>query len=461
MKDKSNFFKLSAEERKQLQEDGDVCIDDKGNIVEHGQKLQKYLEDLLPCAYGYLKNIEKDIKEKELPHVMSIEAGFGSGKTHFVTRLCQYLIDNGIKAVYFNAFEYDNMNPKLAILDVISKNHEKNTSFNNLWQNLKNSISVNLNLGLGGCLIDLANLHLKDELQKIKEALQKAIEENERMVLIIDELDRCDPRFCMNLLETIKHFFDLDGLFTILSFSDKALLAALSNTYGLDFIKNNSENYLTKFIDHRTKIYGTDNISYSKVVSKFFQDNEVSKIDLERISIVFNGMKLSVREVKRCVERTISLMKSSYIGFLELYAYIACRYDKDFEKIPPIEDVYDPYDEKERLEKAEIYYNLNIYNPCDEKEQLFSKIVDLWNSFLSKCKYGSKNEKIRDNCIKIAHEFCIIRYVNDGIGYKGLQDDIRDYYKIICKDSGNAKKLAEFFLSDLFEKISATLENTQ
>lgn len=397
------------------------------------------MEDLLPCAYEYLKNIEKDINEKELPHVMSIEAGFGSGKTHFVTRLCQYLIDNKIHAVYFNAFDYDDMDPKLAILDAVSKSYEKNTLFNNLWQNLKNSTNININLGLG-CSIDLAKLHLKDEMQKIKEALQKTIEENNRVVLIIDELDRCDPRFCVNLLETIKHFFDLDGLFTILAFSDKALLAALSNTYGSDFIKDNSENYLTKFIDHRTKIYGTDNISYSKVVSKFFQDNEVSGRDLERISIVFNGMKLSVREVKRCVERTISLMKSSDIGFLELYAYIACRYDKDFEKIPPIEDVYDPY---------------------DEKEQLLSERRNSWNSFLSKCKYGSKNEKIRDNCIKIAHEFCIIRYVNYGIGYKGLQDDIRDYYKIICKDSGNAKKLADFFLSDLFEKISAALENTQ
>ena len=176
MKDKSNFYKLSEKERKQLQKDGDVCIDDKENIVEHGQRLKKYLEDLLPCAYGYLKNIERDIKEKELPYVMSIEAGFGSGKTHFVTRLCQYLRDNGIDTIYLDAFDYDDMNPKLAVLDAISKSHEKNTLFNNLWQNLKDSISVNVNLGLG-CSLDLAKLHLKDEMQKIKEALQKTIKE--------------------------------------------------------------------------------------------------------------------------------------------------------------------------------------------------------------------------------------------------------------------------------------------
>lgn len=41
MRDNANFFELSEEEREQLQADGDVCIDDKGNIVENGQKLKK------------------------------------------------------------------------------------------------------------------------------------------------------------------------------------------------------------------------------------------------------------------------------------------------------------------------------------------------------------------------------------------------------------------------------------
>ncbi len=438
MRDKANFFELSEEEREQFQADGDVCIDDKGNIVENGQKLKKYMEDLLPCAYEYLKNIEKDIKEKELPHVMSIEAGFGSGKTHFVTRLCQYLIDNKIHAVYFNAFDYDDMDPKLAILDAVSKSYEKNTLFNNLWQNLKNSTNININLGLG-CSIDLAKLHLKDEMQKIKEALQKTIEENNRVVLIIDELDRCDPRFCVNLLETIKHFFDLDGLFTILAFSDKALLAALSNTYGSDFIKNNAENYLTKFIDHRTKIYGTDNISYSMAVLKFFQDNnvEISKEDLEKISTVFNKMKLSVREVKRCVERIISLIKFSNNKNLELYAYIACRYDKDFDKI------------------ADMKY-INDY----EEGRFFSERSKQFEKFEENCVRLQSNGNIWESCVKICNEFCITKYIKMGF-YSTLQNNIRDYYQVMCKDSGNAKKLAEIFLSDLFAKINNVLKSTK
>ena len=442
--DKSNFFKLAKSEREQLQDYGEICIDDNGNIVNDGHKLKKYMEDLLPCAYGYLKNIERDIKAKELPYVMSIEGGFGSGKTHFVTRLCQYLRDDGINAIYFNAFEYDNtIDPKLAILDAISKEHGENSLLNKLHQTfetLKKSISINCM----GTSIDLAKLHLKDEIQKIKGELQN-IRSNKRLVLIIDELDRCDPRFCVNLLEILKHFFDLDGLFTILSFSDQALLAALSNTYGSDFIKNNSENYLVKFIDHRTRIYEADNIGYSVAISKFFQDSsrKVDKEYLNEVSSVFSRMRLSLREVKRYVERIISLMESSSAGRnLKLYAYIACRCDKDFDKVANMKYI-DDYDLKEEL--------------------LFKKRYEQWEEFLNNYHYRERqsNENIRYAYVEIDNEFYIERYIIDYISYDILQNDIRSYYQVICKDSGNAKKLAEVFLSDLFEKINDTLTNTK
>lgn len=451
MKDRSNFYKLPESEQKRLQEDSEVYIDNNGDIItsSDGERLKKYMEDLSSCAYGYLKNIEKDIREKELPYVMSIEAGFGSGKTHFVTRLCQYLRDNKITAVYLDAFEYDNIDPKLAILDAISKNCKKNNLLNELWKKITDLTDVNItkvdiNLGIG-CSIDLAKLRLKDEMQKIKEALQEDIKENGRMVLIIDELDRCDPRFCVNLLETIKHFFDLDGLFTILSFSDEALLAALSNTYGSDFIRNNSENYLTKFIDHRTKIYGTDNISYSMVVSKFFKDNdrEVSKKDLQKISDIFRRMKLSVREVKRCVERIISLMKSpSGKDNLELCANVACRYDENFDKIKDMKYIND-YD--------------------NEGNQAFSERSKQFENLLGNCMYSPRNNNIRNVCVEICREFGITKCIETGVGmfYSALQNDIRTYYQIICKDSGNAKKLSEIFLSDLFEKINSVLKNAE
>lgn len=180
-------------------------------------------------------------------------------------------------------------------------------------------------------------------------------------------------------------------------------------------------------------------------VFKFFRDHnvEISKEDLEKISTVFNKMKLSVREVKRCVERIITLMKSSDNKNLELYAYVACRYDKDFDKIADMKHIND-YDH--------------------EEGQLFSKRMKLFENFCENCRGIPSNKKIGNACINIARKFCITKYIETDFrvfDYSTLQNNIRDYYQVICKDSGNAKKLAEIFLSDLFEEIDKALENTK
>jgi chromosomal replication initiation ATPase DnaA len=44
---------------------------------------------------------------RELPYVMSIEGGFGSGKTYFITRFCEYIRDNGINTIYLNCESCD------------------------------------------------------------------------------------------------------------------------------------------------------------------------------------------------------------------------------------------------------------------------------------------------------------------------------------------------------------------
>ena len=47
MRDKANFFELSEAEQEQLQADGDVCIDNKGNIVTNGQTAFFFMADEL------------------------------------------------------------------------------------------------------------------------------------------------------------------------------------------------------------------------------------------------------------------------------------------------------------------------------------------------------------------------------------------------------------------------------
>jgi hypothetical protein len=69
-----------------------------------------------------------------------------------------------------------------------------------------------------------------------------------RLVVIIDELDRCKPSFALDLLEKIKHFYNVDGVSFVLVTNLKQIEAAVKGRYGAD---TDAATYLQKFISVR------------------------------------------------------------------------------------------------------------------------------------------------------------------------------------------------------------------
>ncbi|MDR0678075.1 MAG: KAP family NTPase, partial [Holosporaceae bacterium] len=110
-KDYANIYCLSKEDFDNLKKD------------------KKYWEDLPPGAQRFANNILSDIKNKELPYVLSIEGEFGNGKTHFITRFCEHIKDSGIESIYINAFKFDYTDPLLCIIKQMSQIFEEDLSF--------------------------------------------------------------------------------------------------------------------------------------------------------------------------------------------------------------------------------------------------------------------------------------------------------------------------------------------
>ena len=88
---------------------------------------------------------------------------------------------------------------------------------------------------------------LKESLKSLPNLLKCADTDRTNPVLIIiDELDRCRPDFALGMIETIKHFFYVEGLHFILVSEFSALEAAVASRYGT---KINGSEYLEKFYD--------------------------------------------------------------------------------------------------------------------------------------------------------------------------------------------------------------------
>ena len=60
-------------------------------------------------------------------------------------------------------------------------------------------------------------------------------EQTQKLVIFIDELDRCKPSYALEMLERIKHYFDDDRIIFIVSVNKEQLIHTILNYYGNGF----------------------------------------------------------------------------------------------------------------------------------------------------------------------------------------------------------------------------------
>ncbi len=96
----------------------------------------------------------------------------------------------------------------------------------------------------------LAQLKKQKDLHKlIAEYLDNLLKERgERLLIIIDELDRCNPVYAVKILEQIKHYFDNERITFVFSVNLSELEHTICKHYGSSF---NAGKYLDRFFDWR------------------------------------------------------------------------------------------------------------------------------------------------------------------------------------------------------------------
>jgi hypothetical protein len=347
--DKTNIFKLSAEEQENYQADP--------------------FFDCMPGAEDFAKALEKDILTKETPYVLLLEKNYGMGKTFFSTRLAQYLRNNKLEAIYFSAWENDYLpDPFLSFSKELigyfnkkitqsAESAQKTEIFTELAEtksNVENFVNILIKFAKSSSLslpivktdIDKIFKEFKQDLDPVQEFKQQFSEfvqklENQKLVLIVDELDRCRPDYAMKVLEIIKHFFDTEGLFVIIPSNQQALDMSLEALYGIKKGQSSiCENYFEKFFNKTQEIPEPD---YKKVVKnsikpkhlyEAIKSGHIVEIDdkfnsfntlIESLSLYGNKAKLSLREMNHVCKEIVHICNHFYEDIrLEYLAYLIC-----------------------------------------------------------------------------------------------------------------------------------------
>ncbi len=133
-----------------------------------------------------------------------------------------------------------------------------------------------------------------------------SIDKGTRLIIFIDELDRCKPTFAINFLERIKHYFDRQNITFVFSTNIKELKNTVQAYYGSNF---DGDGYLDKFFDLRLQIPKVDSsvyLNYLKIEQKYGY-----KIDY--LTPVINYYNLEMRSITRFL-KIYEYSKNNYIG---------------------------------------------------------------------------------------------------------------------------------------------------
>ncbi|MFP6789613.1 MAG: P-loop NTPase fold protein [Thalassolituus sp.] len=216
---------------------------------------------------------------------MVIDGAWGTGKTEFTHKLINRLKDQmpEHRAVYIDAFRADHADdPLMTILAEVATlipEKEVQSFFDKAIPVIRYGIKATLKAGVSHLLRQNAD-DIAGDLEKNLEqaandaidasvrtmlkdheraeqsliALQKLLEDiakDHPIVIFIDELDRCRPDYAVNVLEVIKHTFNVKGVSFVLITKISQLRAAINHQYGAVI---DSQRYLDKFLKFRFEL---------------------------------------------------------------------------------------------------------------------------------------------------------------------------------------------------------------
>lgn len=219
----------------------------------------------------YAQNICEMLADETEPIVVAVNGKWGCGKTFFLERFAkEYEKDGkGGVCIYLNAWECDYLsNPLLFLLSGIQEmvsdpskgalfDPQLLEQFTELLKKIAKNMLGKIPWGIGEGIketIETNPLCLYSQQTKLNNQLRQLLSERAKdiksrtgkpMVICVDELDRCRPTYAIEMLERIKHFFDIPGIVFLLGLDREQLCASIASVYG----NIDTENYLHRFFD--------------------------------------------------------------------------------------------------------------------------------------------------------------------------------------------------------------------
>lgn len=413
------------------------------NILNRNTYIHSFISMLL--------NIEKG-------GVIAIDGEWGSGKTHFVQQV-KWLLDSAsenitsdvkivlnntspkldnlighkYKAFYYDAWKHDKSNnPFFTLLRTmilafggIDYFKDETSFINSLLKGashiVKGVTPIDAELIFKGtkALCGINDAEQFSELEFI-EQMDNQVDsfldyicegQYDKLVVFIDELDRCRPSFAVELLEIIKHYFNNDKVIFVLSTNLSEFQYCIKQYYGDGF---NGWKYLDRFIDLRLTVPTISTEDYYKYL---WQKTGTDRIDDISIACAkYFGFNL--RDIQR-YNQQVNIAFHSYINTI--------YQNNDFsEELDSLYAVFTP-----------ILLALKLYSVEEFKDFISGKKYEIIKGLLKKERFRRSalffilraNQDLsseREALLERALEYCYNKLFNSEVYYSSSKNSIDD-----------------------------------
>lgn len=302
--------------------------------------------ELLPTEENLINTLTKDeigrnkdieyflniLKCQESSCALALNGRWGTGKTFFVRQTGMYInasnfqsnmsdekkniiknaltikdYPNDIFAIYYDAWKNDNdTDPIFSLICEIIKQVDEDFYIEKFDVSDFITLSVSILDAIVGTnfkgLTDLKKpedafgkfLNQKDTEKLISEFFSKLLpERGNRLVIFVDELDRCKPTYSIRLLEQIKHYMMDDRITFVFSVNFEQLQHTIKCYYGAEF---DASRYLDRFFDLRMELPPIDMDNYYEKIGL----NQSYSIEIV-IKQIIKNYNFGLREIGRFI----------------------------------------------------------------------------------------------------------------------------------------------------------------
>jgi predicted KAP-like P-loop ATPase len=309
----------------------------------------------------YSKTLSTIIINSQPRFTLGIYGGWGTGKTTLMEMIeCQLENDKNIVTIWFDAWRYENEELSalvplvrtiiLHLEDYVKKMEVEKNPKKGAIKNLANKFKkvgdailenskANVEAGSSGAKAsfetDIGKAmdhyksggfffktkadqsrvyfykhisdHVKDELKRIRKDKET---ENLKIVIFIDDLDRCTPERALEILESIKTFFDITGIIFVIGIDPSTIDPIIKTKYG-EHSKINGMKYLQKIVQLPYPIPLWNPPSLSDTITNMIKDTHLPKNIIEKVletkmkELIIKATELNPRDVKRFINSIV------------------------------------------------------------------------------------------------------------------------------------------------------------